>query len=147
MDYEKSYPRLIDKPHSVGNRLFTARTLAIIYLGCMSPCISCSLPETTGVSLGDEQPPTHKGFASAWPCSWRGLPGRNHYWLRRWSLTPPFHPHWFNMADAMLNLSGMFLWPDPAGYPAPGITRRLALWSADFPRLRLAKPRSPDQPG
>ena len=42
---------------------------------------------------------------------------------------------------------GMFLWPDPAGYPAPGITRHRALWSADFPRLIRIKPRSPDQPG
>ncbi|KPL74243.1 hypothetical protein AC812_13150 [Bellilinea caldifistulae] len=30
--------------------------------------------------------------------------------------------------------SGLFLWPDPAGYPAPGVTRRRALWSADFPQ-------------
>jgi hypothetical protein len=34
--------------------------------------------------------------------------------------------------------SGMSLWPDPAGmgeFPttAPGVTRRHALWSADFP--------------
>ncbi len=29
---------------------------------------------------------------------------------------------------------GMSLWPDPAGYPAPGVTRQSALWSADFPR-------------
>ena len=28
---------------------------------------------------------------------------------------------------------GLFLWPDPAGYPAPGVARRRALWSADFP--------------
>src|SRR5690606_39222165 len=29
---------------------------------------------------------------------------------------------------------GMFLWPDLAGCPAPGVTRHRALWSADFPR-------------
>jgi hypothetical protein len=41
---------------------------------------------------------------------------------------------------------GLFLWPYPAGCPAPGITRHRALWSADFPRLRLkAEPRSPSQ--
>jgi hypothetical protein len=32
----------------------------------------------------------------------------------------------------------LFLWPNLAGYlkgfPAPGVTRLLALWSADFPR-------------
>ncbi len=33
----------------------------------------------------------------------------------------------------------MFLWPDPAGCPAPGVTRHLALWSADFPRLRQSE--------
>lgn len=30
--------------------------------------------------------------------------------------------------------------------PAPGIIRRRALWSADFPRPRIARPRPPDQP-
>jgi hypothetical protein len=29
---------------------------------------------------------------------------------------------------------GLSLWPDPSGCPVPGVTRRLALWSADFPR-------------
>lgn len=29
---------------------------------------------------------------------------------------------------------GLFLWPDPASYLAPGFPRRRALWSADFPR-------------
>ena len=45
---------------------------------------------------------------------------------RRWSLTPPFHPCPLR--------GGMFLWPDLAGCPAPGVTRHRALWSADFPR-------------
>src|SRR3989304_6693850 len=43
--------------------------------------------------------------------------------------------------------SGMFLWPDPAGCPTPGITRHRALWSADFPRPRVAEPRPPGRPG
>jgi hypothetical protein len=30
-------------------------------------------------------------------------------------------------------LGGLFLWPDPADSSAPGVTRRCALWSADFP--------------
>jgi len=30
--------------------------------------------------------------------------------------------------------SGLFLWPDPAAFTAPGVTRHLTLWSADFPR-------------
>ncbi len=29
---------------------------------------------------------------------------------------------------------GLFLWPYPSGCPVPGITRRHALWSADFPQ-------------
>jgi hypothetical protein len=32
--------------------------------------------------------------------------------------------------------SHLFLWPDPAGRPAPGFPRHRALWSADFPRPR-----------
>ena len=31
---------------------------------------------------------------------------------------------------------GMFLWPDPAGFPAPGVTRHRAQRSADFPQLQ-----------
>jgi hypothetical protein len=31
----------------------------------------------------------------------------------------------------------MFLWPIPSGYPVPGITRHLALWSADFPQWSM----------
>ena len=41
----------------------------------------------------------------------------------------------------------MFLWPDPAGCPAPGFPRHRALWSADFPPRRNSPERSPDQPG
>jgi len=33
---------------------------------------------------------------------------------------------------------GLFLWPDPSGCPVPGVTRRLALRSADFPRWHAA---------
>ena len=50
----------------------------------------------------------------AWPCSWRGLPGCGHCCPHRWSLTPPFQPYYLR--------SGMFLWPDPAGCPAPGVS-------------------------
>ena len=45
-----------------------------------------------------------------------------------------------------LALAGsLFLWPDPAGFPAPGFPRRRALWSADFPRPR-AEARDRDRP-
>jgi hypothetical protein len=33
---------------------------------------------------------------------------------------------------------GLFLWPDPSGCPVPGVSRHLALWSADFPRWHKA---------
>jgi len=33
---------------------------------------------------------------------------------------------------------GLFLWSDPSGCPVPGVTRHLALWSADFPRWHKA---------
>jgi len=42
---------------------------------------------------------------------------------------------------------GLFLWPDPTGCPVPGVTRRHALRSADFPRrsqrLRRGHPANP----
>src|SRR3989338_2038635 len=41
-----------------------------------------------------------------------------------------------------------FLWaPVRAGPPAPGVTRRRALWSADFPRHGRTVTRSPGQLG
>ena len=59
-------------------------------------------------------------------------------------LHTPFHPY----LDCMQPIGGLFLWPDPAGCPAPGVTRHRALWSADFPQApcgacdRPAGPRS-----
>jgi hypothetical protein len=92
-------------------------------------------------------PPSADDFVPAWPCSRRGLPGRMHCCVRRWSFTPPFHPD-----PALADKAVCFLWPfsgrlaPNGGVPAPGAIRRRALWSADFPRSRLAKPRPPDQP-
>ena len=56
---------------------------------------------------------------------------------------PPFHPYQSELAHS----GGLFLWPDPAGFPAPGVTRHLALRSADFPQSRNPRLRSPNQPG
>ena len=39
-----------------------------------------------------------------------------------------------------------FLWPYPADCSAPGFPRHRALWSADFPRPRQAKPRPSNRP-
>ena len=83
-----------------------------------------------------------------------------HYCGRRWSLTPPFHPYlgivdcrfliadWSsgddrNLQSAIDNLQsrgGKFLWPGPANYFTPGVTRQRALWSADFPRKGILSP-------
>jgi len=62
---------------------------AIIYLGPTLPPGSSSLPG----AQGGRAVPRSFDLAPAWPCSRWGLPGRRHCCLRRWSLTPPFHPH------------------------------------------------------
>jgi hypothetical protein len=112
----------------------------VISLGRASRRASCSLPGTGPLEEGgDEQPPAHQAsLVPAWPCSWWGLPGRAHCWARRWSLKPPFHPY-RRLRKNRSRSGGLFLWPDPAGYPAPGITRHHALGSADFPRRRVRR--------
>ncbi len=68
-------------------------------------------------------PGRETAFAPAWPCSRRGLPGRDGYPSRRWALTPPFHPcprrrvrvgRWRFVSVALSE--GL---PPPGGYPAP----------------------------
>ena len=131
-------PRLIDKPLSVIRRVCRSTTpnMTVISLGRTLPSDSCSLPETHKKTSRFPPPEGEIGLCLAllqpgvaWPL---------HYCRRRWSLTPPFHPY--------LLRGGLFLWPDPAGFPAPGVTRRFALWRADFPRSPKA-PRPSDQPG
>jgi len=70
-------------------------------------------------------PPSEEGIASAWLCSHWGLPGR-----RIAASAGGLLSHHFTLALA----GGIFLWPDPAGCPAPGVARQCALWSTDFPR-------------
>jgi len=48
---------------------------------------------------------------------------------RRWSLAPPFHPCSCERYVSVAR-SGRFF----RRIPAPGVTRRFALWRADFPR-------------
>jgi len=51
-------------------------------------------------------------------------------------------PHLFTLARTDAHASavgGLFLWPYPRGYPLPGVTRRHALWSADFPRRLFSR--------
>ena len=140
---------------------------ATISLGRTSPHGSCSLPGTSAVGLrqppGDEQPPAPKGVIPAWPCSRWGLPGRAYCYARRWSLTPPFHPHLRRTAKGSPRLAVCFCgpirqvpgpaaWPPtcprPGCYPA-SCSMECGLSSMHrTSRLRLiTTPRSPDRPG
>ena len=98
---------------------------ATISLGPTLPSSSSSLP---GAQRGRAVPCPQADVAPAWPCSQWGLPGRDHCWARRWSLTPPFHPH-----RPLTRAAVVFCGP-VRGFPRPGVARHRALWSADFPR-------------
>src|SRR5205085_12624854 len=51
----------------------------------------------------------------------------------RCALTAPFHPYPFDAALSRLAQGGMFSVPLSFGLPRPGVTRRTALRSSDFP--------------
>src|SRR5512135_2261439 len=100
-----------------------------ISLGCKSPHISCSLPEAAdlkiqvagshlrmGLLLLDLAP--CGGYLAADITACAG--GLLHHLF-----TLTFHPE---------VECGLFLWPYPSGCPVPGVTRHIALWSADFPQ-------------
>ena len=59
----------------------------------------------------------------------------------RWALTPPFHPYLTEQARS----GGLFSVALSLKLPSPGVTRRLALWSPDFPP-NLSISRSPVSP-
>ena len=119
--------RPVYKPHSVQriappgqSSLWAARRRAA----------RCSLPGAVGKRAASH--PSEDGFAPAWPCSRRGLPGRAHYCARRWSLTPPFHhdfPHPHPLSQWERGAGGgravCFCGPGPTGsrlaaLPRPG---------------------------
>ena len=125
-------PKSAYKPRSVG-RGSQALGPAVISLGAALPTRSSSLPEAERIEPIRTARRTVQ-FASVWPCSRWGLPGRRHCCRRRWSLTPPFHPRRAWRGTALL------CGPVPAGHPAPGITRHRALRSADFPRTAALSP-------
>ncbi len=106
---------------------------AVISLGRRLPAASSGPPGArTGRAApcrGRDRPCPH--VAPAWPCSRWGLPGRPGHPGRRWSLTPPFHPYQasrpvhrstsYQLPVTSLPVyqpGGLFLWPDPSGYPA-----------------------------
>ena len=111
-----------------------AAACATISLGPTLPSGSSSLP---GAQRGRAVPCPQADVAPAWPCSQWGLPGRAHCWTRRWSLTPPFHPH-----RSLTRAAVVFCGP-VRGFPRPGVARHRALWSADFPRAPFGKLRTP----
>ncbi len=106
----------------------------IIYLRRRSPGISSSLPAGCSRRRGNGSFPGPRALPAAWPCSRRGLPGRNGYPLRRWSLTPPFHPYPGPEGPAAVCFCGPV-----CESPRPGVTRRCTLWSPDFPRPVLPR--------
>jgi hypothetical protein len=109
-------------------------------------------PQAADPELRENEPfPVPKDIAPAWPCSRWGLPGRRHCCRRRWSLTPPFHPYPRVKAPRGLAEASCAVFDSRAvifcgpirGSPRPGITRHLALWSADFPRTPFDRLRVP----
>jgi len=110
-------PRPADKPHSVVGDHLSGTGLA------------ARLVRPTRDSNA-----TSSRVVPAWPCSRWGLPGREGYPPRRWSLTPPFHYH--RPPSRRMRDGYLFLWPCPGDCSPPGVTRHRALRSADFPRPR-----------
>jgi hypothetical protein len=93
----------------------------IIYLERASPLASCGLPET------------ERRAASM---SLLGLaPGGGYLASGITAAAGGLLHHLFTVTE---KFGGLFLWPYPANYFAPGVTRHHALWSADFPRPRRA---------
>jgi len=140
--YPRLAPRPTCKPHSVrrGNPAWV-----IIYLGRRSPCASCSLPGTSAFRgkarrRAASRPLPHAEAGGLCPClallpagvAWPPalLPAPVVSYTTFSPLPLPAAPS----GRGLGGWGGMSLWPDPAGCPVPGITRRRALWSADFPR-------------
>ena len=125
-------------------------TWAIISLGGALPRRSSDLPGTGSLPEGGARKETSRllpsadGIVPAWPCSRRGLPGRPHYGGRRWSLTPPFHPHPLR--------GSLFLWPWSGRLAPEGTSPPRVLSDAVLCGVRTfldpvnTGPRSPDQP-
>ncbi len=115
---------------------------AIISLGWVLPHNSCNLPGSSTLSVRKRAAFCAMHLDPAWSCSWRGLPGQYITALPVVSYTT-FSP--LPVVSEEIT-GGMFLWPCPTGFPIPGVTRRHALWSADFPRHPNGVPRSPGLP-
>jgi hypothetical protein len=94
-----------------------------IPLGPPSLTNSSDLPgsdDRTGRPNGRSHAPPYLVLLRAGFCLPRLLPGA------RCALTAPFHPY-------LRKQGGIFSVPLSVGSPRPGVTRRTALWSSDFP--------------
>jgi hypothetical protein len=112
---------------------------AIICLGRRLPAASCGLP---GARTGRAAPcPPKRVSLLLGLAPGGGLPGRPCRHERRWSLTPPFHPHLVGCPTGQSVSVALSV-----GSPRLGATQPRALWSPDFPRP-VARVRSPDQLG
>ena len=108
---------IIKWSRTISRVLSPPKRVAIIPLGRTLLSASSNLPENHMVG------PT--GFP-IWSCSGRGLPSRICYHIRRWSLTPPFHPYLPKSRRSTFCCTFQ-------RSLSPGVTRRPALWSPDFP--------------
>ncbi len=126
-----------------------------ISLGRVLPHGSSSLPGTFGSGEpGGEQPMSLLDLAPGGGCLAAGITARAGGLLSERDYSHPWRIELLPFAIAISPLpavslppGGMFLWPDPASCPAPGVTRRHALWSADFPlQADSSLQRSPGQP-
>ena len=132
------------------------RAWATIYLRHASRHAWCSLPGTA-LPRGEQETSrllrerlSRARIVPAWPCSRRGLPGRQHYCRRRWSLTPPFHPCWGETGSPRryVSVARSGELPRPGGYPAPcSVECGLSSTSRQARKASLhAKPRPPGRP-
>ena len=128
------------KPHSV--RQGGLPGWSSVWAGALPPWLGAAYPglEGCGPHPGGARPPLPLlGLAPGGGCLAAPVTRRAGGLL----------PHLFTLARtcaAAQAAGGLFLWPYPRGYPLPGVTRRHALWSADFPRQPLRLPRPPGHP-
>jgi hypothetical protein len=100
-----------------------------ISLGRELPHASCSLPEAADLTVQVTSRHLPKGLPLL-----DLAPGEGYLAVDIAAHAGGLLHHLFTLTSHPKVGCGLFLWPDPAGYPVPGITRHLALWSADFPR-------------
>ncbi len=144
------FPRPAYKPHSVHAG---CPAPMIISLGCELPHTSCSLPEAMGLAARVTGSHLRVGsplldLAPCGGCLAAGITAcvgglLHHLFTLTTSFTPL--PNLQDLGEVGGGC-GLSLWPYPSGclhkYPAggpvPGVTRHIALWSADFPQWHVA---------